>query len=119
MRFSLMPREERFFDMFEEHAADEAVGRIIKALDLTFITPFDREDIHALATSLDDVLDNMEETAYRFVSFRIGRPTPEAVMLARIIKDCCDPLGQAVRACRELKKYPEERQAPLREINRL
>jgi len=109
MRFSLIPREEKFFDMFdeaaailtraagkflemvkvydrleergnelkyEEHASDEAVERIIKALDRSFITPIDREDIHTLATSLDDVLDNMEETASRFVIFRIDRPRP-------------------------------------------
>src|SRR6266853_2018877 len=109
MRFRLIPREMRFFDMFdettavlrrasdkflslvtefnyltdrtnelrqEERACDEVVGRIIKALDQSFITPFDREDIHTLATSLDDVLDNMEETANRFVMFRIDKPTP-------------------------------------------
>src|SRR5262245_28328861 len=116
MRFSLIPREVKFFDMFDEAAAtlsraagkflamitgfdrleersvdlkaeetvcDEIVGRIIQQLDQTFITPFDREDIHALATSIDDVLDNMEETAYRLCSFRIARPTTEAVTLAR------------------------------------
>src|SRR5216684_1824301 len=115
MRFSLLPREERFFDMFdeaaviitraagkflamvtefdrlearsnelrhEEHACDEVVGRIIKALDRSFITPFDREDIHTLATALDDVLDNMEEAAHRFVVFK-ERPTPAAIALAR------------------------------------
>src|SRR5262249_57549672 len=62
----------------EEHACDQVVGRIIQALDRTFITPFDREDIHTLATALDDVMDNLEETAHRFVIFRIERPTPEA-----------------------------------------
>jgi uncharacterized protein Yka (UPF0111/DUF47 family) len=151
MRF-LLPRETKFFDMFdeaatillraadkflglvnqfdnveqrasdlknEENLCDAVVGRIIEALDRTFITPFDREDIHSLATKLDDVLDNMEETAYRLVSFRIGRPTLAAGALARIIKDCCDHLGQAVRACRDLKKHPEEIQAHLREITRL
>src|SRR5919199_1674954 len=107
MRFSLIPREVKFHDMFDEavavlpraadsflemvtpfdrlaergtelrkdeHALDEIVERIIRQLDLSFITPFDREDIHTLATSLDDVLDNMEETAHRFVTFRIDRP---------------------------------------------
>src|SRR5947209_4166731 len=108
MRFSLMPRELRFFDMFddaaailtrtagrflelvtqfdrvgarsmeikqEEHGMDEAVEHILKALDRSFITPFDREDIHTLASSLDDILDNMEETAHRFEVFRIEKPT--------------------------------------------
>ena len=136
MRFTLIPREMRFFDMFddatavlrrasdkflalvtefnhlseraqelrqEEHACDEVVGRIIKALDQSFITPFDREDIHTLATRLDDVMDNMEETAYRLESFRIERPTRAATDLARIIRDCCGHIEKAVRLCRSLK----------------
>ena len=70
----------------EEELGDESVEQIIKALDRSFITPFDREDIHTLATKLDDVLDNMEETAHRFETFRIDRPTPAAVELARIIQ---------------------------------
>jgi predicted phosphate transport protein (TIGR00153 family) len=111
---------ERARDMKQEETrCDEVVARIFTALDLTFITPFDREDIHNLATSLDDVLDNMEETAYRFLSFRIDRPTPEAVALARIIREACDHLCHAVRACRNLKKHPGEIQANLREITRL
>src|SRR4051794_14019439 len=105
MRFRLLPREEKFFDLFdefatllmrtaekfldmvlhfdrlrersadlrqEEHDGDQIIERIIQALDRTFITPFDREDIHALATSLDDVLDNLEETSHRLESFRIS-----------------------------------------------
>ncbi len=151
MRFSLIPRETKFFDMFEKAAAtlsraadkflamltefdrleersldlkheenlcDEIVGEIIHSLDLSFITPFDREDIHTLATSLDDVLDNMEETAHRFVSFRVERPTAVAVELARIIQQCCSHLAQALHGCRSLKK-PEEIQAHLRAIGNL
>src|SRR5207244_51457 len=151
MRFSLIPREMKFYDMFdeaaviltraagkfmgmvtefnhlpersqelkqEEHAEDEVVGRIIKALDRSFITPFDREDIHTLATRLDDVLDNMEETAHRFVVFRIERPTPAAVAMARIIHECCGLIEKAIRSCRTLKNA-EEIQGHLREITRL
>src|SRR6185312_12975988 len=121
MSFSLIPREVKFFDMFDEgaivlnraadrfldmvtqfdrlqersnelkedeHACDEVVRRIITALDSTFITPFDREDIHTLAGRLDDILDNMEETAHRFVTFRIDRPTPAAEAMARIVYEC-------------------------------
>jgi uncharacterized protein Yka (UPF0111/DUF47 family) len=103
----------------EETHCDAIVGRIIQALDLTFITPFDREDIHTLATSVDDVLDNMEETAYRFMSFRISRPTPEAVTLARIIQECCGHLDRALHTCRNLKRYPDDIQASLRAITQL
>lgn len=151
MRFSLIPREEKFFDMFdevasilyrasgrflemvtqfdrllerskelkqEEHAADEVVERIIQALDRSFITPLDREDIHSLATSLDDVLDNMEETASRFLIFRVDRPTSEAVALVRIIQESCLHLEQAVRLCRGMKDV-EGIQHRLKEIGRL
>ena len=79
----------------DEADCDEVIGQIIKALDQTFITPFDREDIHTLATALDDIMDNMEETAHRFEAFRIDKPTPTAVSLARIIRDCCLHLEKA------------------------
>ena len=102
----------------EEFACDKVVERIIKALDLSFITPFDREDIHTLSTSLDDVMDNMEETANRFFTFRIDRPTPEAVKLARIVRDCCGHLEQAIRLCRRMKDI-EGIQSRLREITKL
>jgi len=151
MRFSLLPREEKFFDLFdefasiltraarkffdmvqhfnrlsergedlrnEEHAADLVVEKIIQALDRTFITPFDREDIHTLATLLDDVLDNMEETTNRLEAFRIERPTAPAVSMARIAMECCTHLEAALRLLRNIKKI-DEIQAHLREISRL
>jgi uncharacterized protein Yka (UPF0111/DUF47 family) len=102
----------------DEHACDEVVGRIIRALDRTFITPMDREDIHTLATRLDDVLDNMEETAHRFVTFRIEKPTPAAEAMARIIHECCTHLVEAIRLCRDMKDT-EGIQGRLREISRL
>src|SRR5436190_13105763 len=148
MRFSLLPREMKFFDMFdevgalltrasgkflamvtewdrlsersyelrhEEHACDEVVEKIIRALDRSFITPFDREDIHTLAGLLDDILDNMEETAHRFVVFRIDQPTPAAVLMARIAQDCCSHLAAAIRLLRNMKNV-DELQNHLREI---
>jgi predicted phosphate transport protein (TIGR00153 family) len=151
MRFSLIPREEKFYDMFDEAAAlmtrasaqflamvtefndlperssqlkqletecDTIVGRVIQALDRSFITPFDREDIHALATAMDDVLDNMEETAHRFAVFRIDRPTPAAVAMARIIQDCTQHLEYAVKHIRGLRNT-DDVQTHLREIGRL
>ncbi|MGE3803241.1 MAG: DUF47 domain-containing protein [Gemmataceae bacterium] len=151
MFFNFMPREYRFFDMFdeatailtrasnkflimltqfdnlterceemkrEENACDEVVEKIIKALDRSFITPFDREDIHSLAVRLDDVLDNMEESAHRFEIFRVEKPTTSAVALARIIHECCVHIEQAVRLCRNLKDV-EEIHKNLLEIGRL
>ncbi len=151
MRFSLLPREEKFFDMFDEAAAvmtlaaakfltlvtdfddlqvrsnelkhletncDEIVERIIQALDRSFITPFDREDIHGLATSLDDVLDNMEETAHRFAVFRIDKPTRQAVAMAKIVQECTLHLEYAIQHIRGLRNM-EVVQSHLKEIGRL
>ncbi len=147
----LLPREEKFFDMFDElgdlllqasrrflamvtdydnleergealkqdeHNGDLLVERIIKALDRSFITPLDREDIHALATSLDDVLDNLEETAHRLETFRLEKPTPQAVDMVRISHDCCQHIANAVRQCRKMKE-PDQMEIALREIGRL
>ena len=102
----------------EEHEADNLAHAALDRLDRTFITPFDREDIHTLATSLDDVLDNMEETANRFAMFRIDKPTPEAVSLAEIIQDCCLRLEHAIRALRTMKNA-QLVQNHLKEIGRL
>jgi predicted phosphate transport protein (TIGR00153 family) len=102
----------------EEHACDEVVERIIKALDRSFITPFDREDIHTLATKLDDILDNMEETAHRFGVFRIDKPSSEAKALAKIIQECCLHLEHALRSCRTLNNAAAI-QNHLKEIGRL
>lgn len=148
MRFSLIPKEMKFFALFEEatarivsgsakleemavqfdnlsaralaikadeEACDVTVEKIIKALDRSFITPFDREDIHSLATSLDDVMDNVEEASHRFESFRIDRPTPEAIELVKIIRKSCEHLQGAVPLLRDLRKS-EQIQSHLREI---
>lgn len=151
MRFSLIPREMRFFDMFDETAAnltqastkflemvtifdkleirshelkreedacDACIGKIIKALDRTFITPFDREDIHTLASRLDDIMDSMEETSHRLDVFKIDRPTPEAIELARIIRECCMRIEQALKLLRDLGNS-EKIHSLLREIGQL
>jgi uncharacterized protein Yka (UPF0111/DUF47 family) len=52
-----------------EHQCDLAVQKILVALGKAFLTPIDREDIHTLATRLDDVTDNIEETAFRLMAF--------------------------------------------------
>jgi uncharacterized protein Yka (UPF0111/DUF47 family) len=60
----------------------------------------------------------MEETAHRFLVFRIERPTPQAVALARIIQECCLHLEQAVRHCRTMK-HPGVIKDHLKEVGRL
>lgn len=79
-----------------EHRGDKATHAIITKLNQTFITPFDREDIHRLASSLDDVLDFVNSAALRLVMYKIHTPPPVAAELAGIIVLQCEELGKGV-----------------------
>jgi uncharacterized protein len=68
-----------------EHQADEVTHRIARELNHSFITPFDRDDIYALASALDDVVDLVEETADTIVLDGIGTITPEARQMGDIL----------------------------------
>ena len=79
-----------------EHRADKATYSIITKLNQTFITPFDREDIHRLASALDDVLDFMNAAAARLVMYKITSPPPVSAELAGLIVLQCEELAEAV-----------------------
>lgn len=79
----LTKRVERMQEI--EHAGDRVTHAIIAKLNQTFITPFDREDIHRLTSSLDDVLDFVNAAAVRLVMYKISDPSPAAAELAGII----------------------------------
>jgi predicted phosphate transport protein (TIGR00153 family) len=68
-----------------ERSGDEMTHAVLTKLNQTFITPFDREDIHQLASSLDDVLDFLNAAGARIIMYRITNPPPVALDLARII----------------------------------
>lgn len=68
-----------------EHAGDDLTHSILTKLNQTFITPFDREDIHQLASKLDDVLDFVHAASTRIIMYRITTPPPAAGTLAKII----------------------------------
>ena len=141
MKLRLIPREERFFDLFAddannvlgaarlfeamlrtydapeerareirdiEHRGDEISHDIGHRLEATFVTPFDREDIHALISGLDDVLDFVEECADTFILYRIEAPSAVAVQQASIIVRQCEQLHEALthlRGFSGLEKY--------------
>ena len=91
-----------------EHRGDEISHDIGHRLEQTFVTPFDREDIYALISALDDVIDLVEETADTFVLYRIEAPTPAAIELATIVVRQCEQLHEALlhlRGFRGLDKY--------------
>jgi uncharacterized protein len=79
-----------------EHRGDEMTHTIIRMLNQTFITPFDREDIHRLASSLDDVLDFVNAAATRLTLYRITNPPPAAAELAALIVTQSEELSIAV-----------------------
>lgn len=81
-----------------EEKGDEVIHDILKRLHQTFITPLDPEDIHSLASHLDDVLDGIEEAAHCIVAFRV-EPIPAPVIeLAAILRTCAASLQKAIDA---------------------
>ncbi len=91
-----------------EHRGDEMSHEIGHRLESTFVTPFDREEIHALISGLDDVLDYIEEVSDIFLLYRIPAPTPVAIQQASIIVRQCEQLYEALQHLRGfhgLEKY--------------
>jgi uncharacterized protein len=138
---NLLPKDERFFELFESQArilcrasdlltkglsegyegvcgieeemtriedeGDHIVHDIFGRLRSTFITPFDPEDIQALATSLDDVLDGIDDVTFRIVAYRLN-PVPHAVLLlAEKVSSSCTFLAQAITALHHKKAVVE------------
>ncbi len=79
-----------------EHKGDAFTHDLILKLNKTFITPLDREDIHALASSLDDILDEIDAVAILFRVFKITRPTPTACQLAGILHESAIEVGKGI-----------------------
>jgi predicted phosphate transport protein (TIGR00153 family) len=79
-----------------EHEGDRITHRTIRSLNQTFLTPIDAEDIHALTTALDNVMDAIEAAASRMILFRIDKPTLEARELCEIIENSTEQLVKAV-----------------------
>src|SRR5438309_6085565 len=97
-----------------EHVGDELTHSVLTKLNQTFITPFDREDIHRLASALDDVLDFVNSAALRLVMYKIHNPPPVSAELAGIIVLQCEELakgvslleknGQVMKHCEEVNR---------------
>jgi predicted phosphate transport protein (TIGR00153 family) len=79
-----------------EHQGDIITHDIITKLRETFITPLEREDIHELASGLDDVLDCVEGVASRLFNFKVQRPTPEMKQLVDIINQSVSQIHEAI-----------------------
>jgi predicted phosphate transport protein (TIGR00153 family) len=125
----LVPRDTKFYDLFEEmaknvldgakllhailsdfqniearvqqlhdieHKGDDLTHSVLVKLHQTFITPFDREDIHELATKIDDVLDFLHAAAERLVMYKITTAPVQAAELAAVIVRQSEEINKAV-----------------------
>lgn len=81
-----------------EHKGDEVIHEIFHRLNQTFITPIDPEDIHSIASALDNVLDGIEETSHRLVSYRIEHIPPVMITLAELVAACAKAMQCALVA---------------------
>jgi len=101
-----------------EHEADQVTHEVVNRLDRTFITPLDREDIHQLASDLDDVMDAMDGTARRAQIFRLGVAPQGVLRITEVMQRMMGVLAEAVRRlkkgddvmryCIEAKQLEEE-----------
>jgi uncharacterized protein len=81
-----------------EHEADRVAQETMEMLHRTFITPIERSDIHALASSLDDIMDHIEATAQRVWLYEIAKPTPEVLEMGDNLVRATEALRTAVDA---------------------
>jgi predicted phosphate transport protein (TIGR00153 family) len=91
-----------------EHAADETTHHIIKRVNSTFVTPFDREDIYALASGLDDVMDFMEEAVDLILLYEVVKLPKELANQVEVIQRCAELTAASMprlRAMTDLEEY--------------
>lgn len=101
-----------------ERKGDEVIHRTFTKLNQTFITPIDPEDIHSISSSLDDVLDYIEEAAYRMHAYRLDTITPPMIEIGERIAQCAKSLAKAfysleknagvLEHCIEINRLEEE-----------
>lgn len=151
MGLRLIPREEKFFDLFNQQAenvlegarqlknllenytdlkqkrmliekaeshGDEICHRIIEKLNTTFITPMDREDIHALSSALDDILDLINATAQRLDLYNVESVTQQSRDLADIIVRAAEETLALTQSLNDMKNTKGMKERWI-EVNRL
>ena len=101
-----------------EHAGDEITHQTFLMLNRTFITPFDREDIHELVSTMDDVIDLIDAAASRFVLYRVETLRVGTLDLAGVLVSATKELAAAIHAiekpdaamkhCIEINRYENE-----------
>lgn len=89
-----------------ELRADQIIHETEAMLHTSFITPFDRDEIHGLTNNMDNILDKIEDVAETIGLYDVRRVTPEARKLAQISLTCCEAVAAAVKLLRSMKNGP-------------
>jgi predicted phosphate transport protein (TIGR00153 family) len=141
MRFSLVPRQTQFFELFAqagenaleaarlveerfrhiadggpgqeavkvlEHEGDEITAEIIGLLNTQYVTPLDREDIYALASAVDDVVDYLDDASELIDLYRIESPMEQALEQCRIMVGSAEHLAKALKELRSLRGVQQQ-----------
>jgi predicted phosphate transport protein (TIGR00153 family) len=90
-----------------EHKGDEIVHEIADALNRTFVTPIDHDDLSKLTSRLDDILDFIEAASHRMWSYEIKSVPPDMVKLAEVILASAKEVNHAVKDLRDFKRREE------------
>ena len=101
-----------------EHEGDRITHQTLARLNSTFITPFDREDIYALATRLDDIIDATDGAAQRMVVYRITEVPSRVLSLTDLLVESVKEVQKAVAAMHDRKKHADALTSCV-EVNRL
>ncbi|MBP5426555.1 MAG: DUF47 domain-containing protein [Clostridiales bacterium] len=102
-----------------EHDCDAIVHKVFRQLDASFITPIDREDIHLIAKELDDITDQIEMTAQRFMMYNVDTIKKEAIELAKLVIDATKELEVLIEDLRFMKKKTEKIHNKIIDINKI
>src|SRR6201997_2760122 len=98
-----------------EHEGDRITHDIIDRLNHTFVTPIDREDILALASALDDIVDYTEEVADYLGLYKIEAPMDQAIKLAHVLLEAARQIAEAIPLLRGFRGLSQH----TGEVNRL
>jgi predicted phosphate transport protein (TIGR00153 family) len=90
-----------------EHEADESTHDIIRRVNTTFVTPFDREDIYALASGLDDIMDFMEEAVDLVLLYEVENLPKELANQVEVLQRCAELTADAMPRLRTMKDLEE------------
>jgi uncharacterized protein len=91
----------------QEHLADEIAHDVIRQVNKTFVTPFDREDIYSLASGLDDVMDYMEEAVDLVLLYEVGHLPAELMEQVEVIQRCAALTAEAMPRLRSMQDLDE------------